>query len=193
MSGRADEANGEGEPREAEDLARIELVAVARVAKVRGIRGEVAAALLTDFPERFDGLEELIAVSRTGERSVLTLEKHWFHGGRVILKFAGYDTPEASSALVGLELAVPEAEAVELEEGEFYDWQLVGCRAETVDGQDLGTVREVLHLGGDAPVLVIRDEKDREQLVPFAESICVETDIERQLIRVDAPEGLLEL
>jgi len=89
-------------------------------------------------------------------------------------------------------LAVPESEAVELGEGEFYDWQLEGCRAETVEGRDLGTVREVLHTGGEAPVLVIRDERGRENLVPLAESICVEIDTGRKLIRVDAPEGLLE-
>jgi ribosomal 30S subunit maturation factor RimM len=56
----------------------------------------------------------------------------------------------------------------------------------------VGTVREVLHTGGEAPVLVIRDERGRENLVPLAESICVEIDVEAKLIRVDAPEGLLE-
>jgi 16S rRNA processing protein RimM len=176
----------------ADDLAGLELVAVARVAKARGVRGEVAAEVLTDFPERFEGLEDLIAVARTGERRRLRLEGHWFHAGRVILKFEGYDTPEAASELAGTELAVPEAEAVELEEGEFYDWQLVGCRVETVEGAAVGSVTEVHHYGGDAPVLAIRDEGGREHLVPFAESICVEVDVDAKLIRVDAPEGLLE-
>ncbi|MGB8510994.1 MAG: ribosome maturation factor RimM [Pyrinomonadaceae bacterium] len=190
---KADGEGGNAESRESADLTGVELVAVARVAKVRGLRGEVAADLLTDFPERFELLEELITVNGKGERRLLALESHWFHGGRVILKFAGYDTPETAAALVGLELTVPEAEAVELEDGEVYDWQLIGCRAETIEGRDLGTVREVLHLGGDAPpVLVIRGSGNQEHLVPFAESICVEIDIERQHIRVDAPDGLLE-
>jgi 16S rRNA processing protein RimM len=175
-----------------EDLAGLELVAVARVAKARGVRGEVAADILTDFPERFDGLEELIAVTPAGERRRLPLENYWLHGGRVILKFVGYDTPEEAATLAGWELTVPEAEAVELEEGEFYDWQLTGCRAETVDGVTVGTVTEVLHYGGGAPVLVIRDERGKENLVPFAESICVEVDLENKLIRVDAPEGLID-
>lgn len=175
-----------------EDLSQVELVLVARVAKPRGVRGEVACHLLTDFPERFDGLEELIAVFPGGRRERLTLEGHWLHGDRVVLKLEGFDSPEASAALAGCELAVPESEAVELEEGEFYDWQLEGCRVETVEGQALGTVREVLHTGGEAPVLVIRDEDERENLVPLAESICVEIDVDARLIRVDAPEGLLE-
>ncbi len=175
-----------------EDLSAAELVAVARVAKPRGVRGEVAADLLTDFPERFKGLEELIAVFPGGGRRRLKLEGHWLHGDRVVLKLEGYDTPEAAAALAGCELAVPESEAVELAEGEFYDWQLEGCRVETVEGRAVGAVSEVLHTGGEAPVLVIRDEGGRENLVPLAESICVEVDVAARLIRVDAPEGLLE-
>jgi 16S rRNA processing protein RimM len=177
----------------AEDLSEVELIVVARVARPRGIRGEVVCDLLTDFPERFEGLEELIAVFHDGRRERLKLEGHWLHGDRVVLKLEGFDSPEASAALAGCELAVPESEAVELEEGEFYDWQLEGCRVETIEGVHVGTVREVLHTGGEAPVLIIRDEAERENLVPLAESICVEIDVDAKLIRVDAPEGLLEL
>ena len=168
-----------------------ELVAVARVAKTRGIRGEVAADLLTDFPERFRGLEELIAVTPEGRRRRLRVERSWLHGGRVVFKFAGYDAPETAKELVGYELTVPESQAVELEEGEFFDWQLAGCRVETVAGEALGAVREVLHYGA-SPVLAVAGDAGREHLIPLVVSICVEVDVERKLIRVDPPEGLLE-
>jgi 16S rRNA processing protein RimM len=182
--------------REAAGSSRIgdgdeELIAVARVVRVRGVRGEVAAHLLTDFPERFDGLAELVSIDAAGARQTLAIEKSWLHGGRVILKFAGYDSPEAAQALVGRELAVPEADAVELDEGEFYDWQLIDCRVETIDSREVGRVAEVLHTGA-APVLVVREGK-RENLIPLAASICVEIDTEAKLIRVDPPEGLLEM
>lgn len=173
-----------------------ELVAVALAVKTRGVRGEVAANLLTDFPERFEGLERLIAVNAKGERTLLALENFWLHGQRIVLKFAGYDSPETAQALVGCEFAVPESEAVALAPDEFYDWQLTSCRVETVEGLEIGQVREVLHIGGSAPILVIRrdDAKDaREQLVPLVESICVRVDIEHKLIRVDPPPGLLEI
>ena len=190
MSGgeRADEEGARG----TNDLNAVELVAVARVAKPRGVGGEVAADLLTDFPERFERVAELIAIFPDGTRRRLALEGHWLHGDRVVLKFEGFDSPEDSAALAGCVLAVPEAEAVELEEGEFYDWQLEGCRVETVEGREVGTVREVLHTGGEAPVLVIRDGRGKENLVPLAESICVEIDVARKVIRVDAPGGLIE-
>jgi 16S rRNA processing protein RimM len=177
--------------RGAEGLDDIELIAVARVAKTRGVRGEVAAQLLTDFPERFEGLEELIAVTSTGERRRLAVEKSWLHGGRVILKFAGYDTPEDAQELVGYELTVPERDAVVLEEGEFFEWQIEGCRVEIVNGDALGTVAEVMHYGA-APVLVVKGEGGREHLIPLVVSICVEINVAEKLIRVDPPEGLIE-
>jgi 16S rRNA processing protein RimM len=170
-----------------------ELVAVARVVRPRGLRGEVVAELLTSYPDRFAGLTELIAVTPAGARRRLALEDSWLQAGRVVLKFAGYDTPEAARELVGYELTVPEREAVELEEDEYYDWQLEGCRVVTVAGQELGQVREVLHTGA-APVLVIKQDDDRrEHLIPLALSICVEIDTAAKLIRVDPPEGLIEL
>jgi 16S rRNA processing protein RimM len=102
-----------------------------------------------------------------------------------------YDSPEAAQALVGRELAVPEADAVELEADEFYDWQLIDCRVETIDGREVGRVGEVLHTGA-APVLVVKDAATREHLIPLAASICVEIDVAAKLIRVDPPEGLIE-
>ncbi|MFL6211382.1 MAG: ribosome maturation factor RimM [Pyrinomonadaceae bacterium] len=170
-----------------------DLIAVARVIKPRGIRGEVVAELLTDFPERFDGLDELIAITPKGERRTLVVEESWLHSGRIVFKFAGYDTPEAARELAGYELTVPEGEAVELEPDEYYDWQLIDCRVVTIDNRELGRVREVLHAGA-APVLIITDaEHKREHLIPLAASICVRVDIAAKLIRVDPPEGLLEI
>ena len=169
-----------------------ELVAVARAVKTRGLRGELVAELLTDFPERFEGLDNLLAVAPDGSRTTLALEEHWFHGERIVLKFAGYDSIEAASKLVGFEFAVPETERVELEEDEFYDWELAGCRVETVSGTHLGAVREVMRTGG-VDMLVVEGVAGREYLIPMAEEICVEVDVEHKLVRVDPPEGLLEL
>ena len=97
MSGAGGRGGEEG-PRAENDLSAVELVAVARVAKARGVRGEVAADIWTDFPERFERLEELIAVFPGGERRRLALEGHWLHGDRVVLKFKGFDSPEEASS-----------------------------------------------------------------------------------------------
>jgi 16S rRNA processing protein RimM len=182
----------EAEQAGAGDSAPDELIAVAHAVKTTGLLGELVADLLTDFPERFEGLENLIAVAPDGKRMTLTLEEHWFQSGRIILKFAGYDSIEDASALIGYEFAVLEAERVELPEDEFYDWELQGCRVESVEGEEIGRVREVLRTGGVEVLVVDNDATKREHLIPLAEEICVEIDVEQKLIRVDAPEGLLE-
>ncbi len=173
---------------------RDNLVAVAHAVKVRGVRGELVAELLTNFPERFAAVDGLFAVDNNGGRTLLALEAYWFHQGRVVLKFKGYDSPEAASALIGCDFAVTEDECVELGRDEFFEWQLIGCRVETTDGARVGRVREILHTGAAPVLVIISDEADkRENLIPLAESICVEINTEHKFIRVDAPEGLLDL
>jgi len=169
-----------------------DLVSVAHAVRTRGLRGEIVADLLTDFPERFEELENLIGVAPDGTRLELELEEHWFQGSRIILKFAGYDSIEAASALVGYEFAVHEAERVELEEDEFYEWELQGCQVETIEGERLGMVRGVMRTCGVEMLVIDGGETKREHLIPLAEEICVEIDVEAKLIRVDPPEGLLE-
>ena len=77
-----------------------------------------------------------------GERRDLKIENFWFQKDRIILKFAGFDSIETAETLRGAEICIPESEAVELEEDEFFDWELEGCEVETVEGEKIGRVRE---------------------------------------------------
>jgi 16S rRNA processing protein RimM len=166
-----------------------DLVAIAKLVKARGLRGEIVADVLTDFPERFENLTRVFAVC-DGKVSELEIEKFWFQKNRVVLKFKNFDTIETAETLRGCEICVAETEAVELDEGEFFDWELEGCAVETLEGETLGTVKELLRTGG-AEILVV-EGADKEYLIPFAETICTLVDVENKLIKVDAPEGLLE-
>ena len=166
-----------------------ELVALARVAKPRGIKGEIVADVLTDFPERFEGLERVSALLEDGERRELKIEKCWFQNDRIVLKFEGIDSIEAANEIRNAEICIEEADAIQLEENEFYDWQLQGCDVVTVDSESIGKVRAVMRTGGTENLVV---DGDKEYLIPFAESICVEVDVENKRIMIDPPEGLLE-
>jgi len=167
-----------------------DLVAIAKTVKTRGLRGELVADLLTDFPERFENLERVYAVGADGSTSELEIEKFWFQKNRIILKFKDIDSIETAEALRNCEICVPETEAVELEDDEFFDWELEDCAVETVEGEKIGTVQELIRTGGTEVLVVKSGEK--EYLIPFAETICVDVDVENKLIKIDAPEGLLE-
>ena len=167
-----------------------DLVTIAKLVKPRGLRGEIVSEVLTDFPERFDDLKRVAIVHPNGETAEIEIEKFWFQKERIVLKFVGYDSIEAAETLRGSEICVAEAEAVELEDDEFFDWELIDCAVETADGERIGTVREVMRTGG-TEILVVAGES-KEYLIPFAETICISVDIEKKLIKVDAPEGLLD-
>lgn len=167
-----------------------ELVAIAKIVRTRGLRGEVVAEVLTDFPEYFEGRKNVTAVMPNGETRGLKIENFWFQKERIVLKFANIDSIEGAETLRDSEVCIGQAETVELAEGEYFDWQLEGCSVETVDGEVLGAVREVMRTGGTE--VLIMEGAERELMIPFAEAICVDVDIEGKRIVVDPPEGLLE-
>jgi 16S rRNA processing protein RimM len=173
------------------DAGSSELVIIARAVKPRGLKGELIAELLTDFPERFEEVEELVLVSPTGERTVARLENYWFQNDRVVLKLADYDDVEAARQLVGFKFGVPEAERVPLPSDQYYDWELEGCTV-TVGSESIGKVQSVIRTGG-AEILAIADENGKESLIPLVDSIVVEIDAAAKTIVVDPPEGLLDL
>lgn len=175
-----------------DDAGAEELIIIARAVRTRGLKGELVAELLTDFPERFESVTTLVGVSPGGQHKELELEDYWFQNDRVILKFQGYDTVETANALVGFQVGVPESEQVQLASDEFYEWQLAGCSVENTHGVTVGKVREVMRTGG-VELLVVDDGSQREHLIPMAGDIVVKVDIPGKKILIDPPEGLLEL
>src|ERR1041384_181373 len=172
------------------DAGSSELVIIARAVRPRGRKGEIVAELFSDFPDRFEDVEELVLVSPRGERTTKRLEDYWFPNDRVVLKLADYDDVEAAKELVGFEFAVPESERVPLPADHYYDWELEGCTVK-VGAESIGTVKSVLKTGG-TEILVVAGE-NKERLIPFADSIVVKVDAAQKTIVVDPPEGLLDL
>ena len=174
-----------------DDAGSSDLVIIARAVKPRGLKGEIVAELLTDFPDRFEDVEELVLVSPAGERKTGKLENYWFQNDRVVLKLADYDDVEAAKKLVGFEFAVPEDERVPLPADHYYDWELEGCTVKVGD-ESIGKVQSIIRTGG-AEILEIADENGKKRLIPLVDSIVVEIDAAEKTIIVDPPEGLLDL
>jgi 16S rRNA processing protein RimM len=179
-----------------------EFVTIARVAKTQGRHGEVAATLLTDFPELFETRRKLFALGDSGrtkqsgaaERRRLDLDEHWFHKGMVVLKFAGVDSISDAETLVGSEIQIPRSERAALGSDEFYVSDLIGCTVTDSGGEIgrvVGRVRDVQFGSGEAPLLVIEGEK--EYLVPFAAAYIEKIALEQKRLEMKLPEGLLEL
>jgi 16S rRNA processing protein RimM len=166
-------------------------VTIARIARTRGNRGEVLADLYTDFPDRFDALEEVWLESVEGQRRRIALEESWEHKGRRVLKFAGVDSISAAEGYVGNWVVIPIDQAVSLPEGTYFDHDLVGCIVIDVQGNRLGIVQEILRIAGNN-LLAVRDAS-KEYLIPAVASICKQISIQEKQILVDLPEGLMDL
>lgn len=168
-----------------------QLISIARIARPQGVRGEVIADILTDFPDRFAELDE-VALLRDGRvLGTFELEQYRFHKGRVLLKFAGYDDADSAEELRGASIVIDREELIELEEDEYYLFDLEGCEVVTIDGQSLGTVVRVNDYGA-APVLMVKNQT-REFLIPLTRDICPDVDIDHKKIVVNPPQGLLDL
>lgn len=177
-----------------------EFVTIARVAKTQGRHGEVAATLLTDFPELFATRKNLSALGGTAgapgpARRALDVEEHWFHKGMVVLKFAGVDSISDAERLVGSELQVPRSQRAELGSDQFYVSDLAGCTV-TDSGREIGKIKDVQFGSGEAPLLVIEGgaiSGKKEYLVPFAAAYIEKIALEQKRVEMKLPPGLLEL
>jgi 16S rRNA processing protein RimM len=173
-----------------------EFITVARVAKTQGRRGEVAAELFTDFPERFEQRRHLWALLTNGKRRELHLEEFWPHKGRVVFKFAGIDSIEDAETLIGSEIQIPVEQRAKLEQGAVYVSDLKGCAVLAHSGNEpprsLGRINDVIFGAGEAPLLEIREGK-KEYLIPFVEKFVEKMDLTGREIALVVPEGMLEL
>jgi 16S rRNA processing protein RimM len=167
------------------------MVLVGRVARPHGIRGQVIVNPETDFVEdRFKVGATLWTRSARGDEQ-LTIAAARVQNGRPVIGFEGFSSIEDVERLAGLELRVPEAELQPLDAGMYYHHQLIGCAVETVAGEHVGDVVRVD--GGAAGSLLVVNGGRGEVLVPLAAGICVEIDVETKKIRIDPPDGLLDV
>ncbi len=171
-----------------------EFITLARVIKTQGRHGEVAVEVHSDVPDRFAPgmrLWALAADSET-ERRELEIEDFWPHKEWLVLKFAGVDSISDAEALLKCELQVPLSERAAIEPGWNFVSDLVGCRLLDHD-REVGRIVDVQFGAGEAPLLVVAAAGGKKFDIPFAEAYLAGVDVVRKQVRMELPEGLLEV
>ena len=169
-------------------------IAIARVVRPQGRKGEVLAEILTDFPTRFRDLQRVFIDAPDSDPGAVAVEDTWLHKGKVVLKLGGIESIDDADALRGRLVLVPAEERVALADGQYYVWELVGCRVMVETGETskpLGIVTEVERTAGADLLHVAYGARDI--LIPFAKSICKLIDPGSGLIVIEPPEDLLDL
>ena len=191
-------------------------VLVARILRARGNKGEVAAEILTDFPERLTRLKEVFVGHAEGKNEPrrVALKACWLsqnHRGQAVFHFEGVDSISEAEKFRGLEVLLPFEQRVTLPAGQYFVADLIGCSvfessvSEPVVSSSpcsmaetpslLGTVRDVQIPGEEisgTPLLEVQTSRG-EILIPLAMDICTKIDTTARRIDVVLPEGLREL
>jgi 16S rRNA processing protein RimM len=191
-------------------------VLVARILRSRGNKGEVAAELLTDFPDRLTRLQEVFVGHAEGkvEPRRMALKSCWLsqnHRGQAVFHFEGVDSITEAEKFRGLEVLLPFEQRVTLPAGQYFVADLIGCSvfesptAPPVVSSSpcslaeapslLGKVRDVQFPGEEisgTPLLEVETSRG-EILIPLAVDICTKIDTAARRIDVMLPEGLRDL
>jgi len=167
------------------------MATVGRIGRPHGLRGEVVINPETDFVEERFARGATVWMQRGDGEQPLTVATMRLQNGRAIVGFEGFERIEDVEPLGGTELRVPEETLQPLAENTYYQHQLVGCVVEGADGAPIGTVERV-DGGVGASMLVVNGSRG-EVLIPLTQAICTAIDVAAKRIRIDPPDGLLEL
>ena len=190
--------------------------AVAHLLRPRGNKGELAAELLTDFPDRLTKLRQVFLsdARNSAPPQPVTIKNCWLsqnHRGQVVFHFENVDSINDAEKLRGLDVLLPIEQRVTLPLGHYFVSDLVGCSVFELPPAPaalsspacslgaapalLGVVAGVEFPGEDftgTPLLAV-ETRDGELLIPLAEDICTSIDVAARRIEVVLPEGLREL
>lgn len=158
---------------------------VARIVSPQGNKGEVKAAIVTDFPERFASTRTVFVGP---EHQRYEVEHHRFLDDAVVLKLRGVDTIDQAEGLRGKVVEVPEGEAVRLPPDHYYWHQVIGLRVVTPRGEYLGTIDDILETGAN-DVYVVHGPRG-ELLIPAIRQVVKSVDLDRGTVTVELMPGL---
>lgn len=174
-------------------MARPDWIEVGRVSRPHGVGGEVRVVVTSDNPDRFVPGAVVYALraphglrqAQEAERTALEIGDVRGMEGKPIVAFAGIRTREAAEGLRGSVLQVPAGELPDLDEGEYYSFDLEGLEVRAVDGGGvLGRVTEVLESPAH-DLLAVRRLQGGEILVPFTHEIVPVVDMAGGFVEVD--------
>ena len=159
-------------------------LAIGRLQRAHGLRGELLMEVLTDFPERIVPGKKVY----TGEGHTLrTFRSVRSMNQGALVAFEGFDSPESAGELRNQMVYVRTDELPELPDGEYYHHQLLGLTVVDQDGKSLGQLMEILQTGAN-DVYIIKSPEGVEQLLPATNEVILKVDLNQNIIQVKPPE-----
>jgi 16S rRNA processing protein RimM len=170
---------------------------VGRIGRPHGIRGDVTVQVHTDDPDLRFAAGSVLA-TEPAARGPLTVAASRWHSGRLLVRFAGCEDRTSAEDLRGILLVMDSAQARRCADpDEFHDYELIGLNVQTVAGEPVGVVADVLHQGQDLLVIEpsagVPPPEAGPILIPFVAALVPQVDVQAGRLVIDPPPGLLEL
>ncbi len=163
-------------------------LAIGKLRRPHGVHGEIIMDILTDFPERLRRGSRLF-IGETHQE--IRLQSARPNGTTLLVSFAEYTTPETVGVFRNQTVFVPTAELPPLPEGEYYHHQILGLRVISDEGQEVGSVSEILETGAN-DVFVVRPPVGPEILIPDIDPVILQVNLEKGELLVHLLPGLID-
>ena len=173
-------------------MGRNDFFLVGKIVRAHGLLGNVKVLSFAESPALFKPGGLILVKSTTDREKMLEIRWAREHARLILMSLKGIDSRDLAESLVGSELFIDKAVHPELEEDTFYWSDIIGLSVFTIEEEYLGKIDSIIETGSN-DVYVVKDnskDRDNEVLVPALESVVIEIDLKRNLMRVDLPEGL---
>lgn len=169
-----------------------EYLLLGEVLRPHGIKGELRMKMLTEYPERIIKLERVFLGREPNNPTAGTaeVESLRMNQGYGLIKFKGVDDRDKAERYRELYVMVHIDEAVPLEEGEYYLFQIIGVTVKLTNGEVLGTITDILETGAN-DVYVVDSPTYGEVLIPVTDQTIISSDIDAREVIVELLDGML--
>lgn len=166
-------------------------VVVGKITTTHGLKGTVKVLPMTEKKERFYDLTQIMAELADGKQKVLTIEGISSFKEGFLMDFKEIKDVNAAQKLRGAYLQIPRSQAMELEEGEYYIFEIIGAEVFTDEGECLGILENVIETGAN-DVYEVKTEDGKEILIPVIPDCVLEVNTEEKKVVVHLLEGMRE-
>ncbi len=160
-----------------------ELVALAKITKTQGLKGEFRAFPFSGESENLLSLKSVLIEKPGGETACYTVERCRVQKGAIhVMKIEGIDTIDQAQDFVGGRVLARREDLAELDDGEYYWFELQGMRVIAADGRELGVV-ESIYATGSNDVFVVASENERRD-IPYTDDAIESIDPDAGVIKI---------
>jgi 16S rRNA processing protein RimM len=161
------------------------------IIKPHGLHGEVWMLIDADFPEAYQNLESVF-LEKKGELIPFFIESISIQGNKALLALEDVEDVDQATAIIGYKAWLPLHFLPPLKEGQFYFHEILGFEVEDQIMGRIGKIREI-NSATAQEIMVIEHPDGPEILIPMADEILLELDRMARILRIKAPDGLIQL